>query len=89
MKLNQLVVALSACALLAPGVGLGGAASTRRPSSQLKDWVPIHLGGLDLSINKAVVYLLVGAALTCLLGIGLMRWRAQRTCPAAARRFGE
>src|SRR5205823_11153492 len=42
---------------------------------KLKDWVPIHLGGLDLSINRAVVYLLVGAALTCLIGVGLMRWR--------------
>jgi len=47
------------------------------PSTEfkLKDWVPIHLGPLDLSINRAVVYLLLGAALTCLLGIGLMRWR--------------
>ena len=40
---------------------------------QLKDWVPIHLGGLDLSINRAVVYLWLGTALTCLLGLGLMR----------------
>jgi F-type H+-transporting ATPase subunit a len=37
--------------------------------------VPIHVGGLDLSINKAVVYLLVGSALTCLLGVFLMRFR--------------
>ena len=42
---------------------------------KLKDWVPIHIGGLDLSINRAVVYLLVGSALTCLLGVGVMRWR--------------
>jgi len=47
------------------------------PSSefQLDEWVPIHLGPLDLSINKAVVYLLLGALLTCLMGIGLMRVR--------------
>ena len=47
------------------------------PSSEfvLKDWVPIHVLGLDLSITKAVVYLFVGAALTCLLGIFLMRYR--------------
>jgi len=47
------------------------------PSSefQLDEWVPIHLGPLDLSINKAVAYLLLGALLTCLMGIGLMRVR--------------
>ena len=37
------------------------------------EWVSIHLGPLDLSITKAVVYLMLGAALTILLGLGLMR----------------
>ena len=36
-------------------------------------WVPIHLGPLDLSITKAVVYLLIGTVVTILLGIVLMR----------------
>ena len=40
----------------------------------LPAWVPIHLGPLDLSINKAVVYLWVGAALTILFGIWVMRF---------------
>jgi F-type H+-transporting ATPase subunit a len=31
---------------------------------ELPAWVSIHLGPLDMSINKAVVYLLVGAAVT-------------------------
>ena len=78
MRLNRLVVALTplALALLAPAAA---SAETFDPSDEfkLKDWVPIHLGGLNLSINKAVVYLLVGAALTCLLGILLMRWRVK------------
>ena len=39
------------------------------------DWVPIHLGPLDLSITKAVAYLMLGTVLTILLGIGLMRVR--------------
>ena len=39
------------------------------------DWVPIHLGPLDLSITKAVAYLMLGSVLTILLGIGLMRVR--------------
>jgi F-type H+-transporting ATPase subunit a len=37
------------------------------------EWVPIHIGPLNLSITKAVAYLLLGAALTILLGVGLMR----------------
>jgi F-type H+-transporting ATPase subunit a len=35
--------------------------------------VPIHLGPLNLSITKAVAYLMLGALLTILLGIVLMR----------------
>jgi F-type H+-transporting ATPase subunit a len=41
----------------------------------LHEWVPIHLGPLDLSINKAVAYLILGSVLTILLGWFLMRWR--------------
>jgi F-type H+-transporting ATPase subunit a len=41
---------------------------------ELPAWVPIHIGPLDMSINKAVVYLWVGAALTILLGIWVMRF---------------
>jgi F-type H+-transporting ATPase subunit a len=37
------------------------------------EWVSIHLGPLNLSITKAVVYLMIGAALTILLGLVLMR----------------
>src|ERR687888_599102 len=39
------------------------------------EWVPIHLGPLNLSITKAVVYLLLGTGLTILLGLVLMRGR--------------
>jgi F-type H+-transporting ATPase subunit a len=41
---------------------------------ELPAWVPIHIGPLDMSINKAVVYLWVGAALTVLVGIWVMRF---------------
>ena len=52
-------------------------ATTFNPANEfeLKQWVSIHLGPLDLSINKAVVYLAIGSALTMLLGIFLMRSR--------------
>ena len=41
----------------------------------LQEWIPIHLGPIDLSINKAVAYLMLGSVLTILLGWLLMRWR--------------
>src|SRR5436309_13196599 len=45
------------------------------PTTELEqhDWIPIHLGPLNLSITKAVAYLLIGTALTILLGLFLMR----------------
>jgi F-type H+-transporting ATPase subunit a len=41
---------------------------------ELPAWVDLQLGPLDMSINKAVVYLWVGAAITVLLGIWIMRF---------------
>ncbi len=57
----------------APAAG----AETFNPANEfeLKEWVPIHAGPIDLSINKAVVYLALCSALTILLGITLMRSR--------------
>jgi F-type H+-transporting ATPase subunit a len=47
-----------------------------RPQNEFKldPWIPIHVGGLDLSINKAVVYLIVA----CVLTSGTMVWIARR-----------
>ena len=39
------------------------------------EWIPIHLGPLDLSINKTVAYLILGTILTIALGLFLMRAR--------------
>jgi len=38
-----------------------------------KEWVSIHLGPIDMSITKAVVYLFIGTAVTILIGLLLMR----------------
>jgi F-type H+-transporting ATPase subunit a len=40
---------------------------------ELKQWVGIHLGPIDMSINKAVVYLAISALLTIALGMFTMR----------------
>jgi F-type H+-transporting ATPase subunit a len=52
-------------------------AGTFKPEEEftLKSWVPIHLGPLDLSINKAVAYLALGSLVTIFFGIFLMRSR--------------
>ena len=36
-------------------------------------WVSIHLGPIDMSITKAVVYLFIGTGITILIGLLLMR----------------
>jgi len=54
----------------------------------LHPWVSIHLGPIDMSINKAVVYLLVGAALTCIVGIWTMRF-GLRVKPSRKQTMGE
>jgi F-type H+-transporting ATPase subunit a len=40
---------------------------------EIGEWIPLHIGPLDLSINKAVAYLLLGSAATIGLGLFLMR----------------
>ena len=42
---------------------------------ELPAWIPIEIGPLDLSINKAVAYLFLGTAISVVLGIMLMRAR--------------
>jgi F-type H+-transporting ATPase subunit a len=54
------------------------------------DWVPIHLGPLDLSITKAVVYLMLGTVLTIFLGLFLMRARVRNGgAPGIRQTIGE
>ncbi|MGH3015598.1 MAG: F0F1 ATP synthase subunit A, partial [Gaiellaceae bacterium] len=40
----------------------------------LEEWIPLHLGPLDLSVNKAVAYIWLGGLATILLGVWLMRF---------------
>jgi F-type H+-transporting ATPase subunit a len=76
MRIRGLVATLVALALLAPA---SASAADKKfdvvDEFTLKDWVPIHLGPIDLSITRAVVYLLLGSLISIILGIGLMRWR--------------
>ena len=55
---------------------------------ELHEWIPIHIGPLNLSINKAVAYLILGSVLTILLGWFLMRWKL-KTDPDRRQTVGE
>jgi F-type H+-transporting ATPase subunit a len=55
---------------------------------ELHDWIPIHLGPLDMSINKAVAYLLLGAVVSCVIGIAFMRVKVGKG-PTRRQALGE
>jgi F-type H+-transporting ATPase subunit a len=50
--------------------------------------VPIHIGPLDLSINKAVAYLILGAIVSCVIGIVFMRVKLGKE-PTRKQALGE
>ena len=73
--MKRLFFLLAALALTLPSTAFAAEDEEFDPAHEweLQEWVPIHLGPLDLSINKAVAYLLLGTVCACLLGIVLMR----------------
>jgi len=73
MKRVLFAACLFALALPAPAFARGEFDPTTE--FEQHEWVSIHLGPLNLSITKAVVYLMLGTLLTILLGLGLMRGR--------------
>jgi F-type H+-transporting ATPase subunit a len=73
-RLSALVVFLL---LALPSVAMAAEEEEFNPEHdfEIGEWIPIHLGPLDLSINKAVAYLILGTICTIALGIFLMRAR--------------
>jgi len=76
--MKRTLVALSLLVLALPQAAL--AKGEFDPSEEFiqHPWVEIHLGPLDLSINKAVAYLMLGSVLTMIIGIWGMRARGGR-----------
>lgn len=69
--------------MLAPATALAATAGNEpalNPSDEfaLPDWISIKIGGLDLSINKAVFYIVVATTLTVLVMIYAARKMATR-----------
>ncbi|HEU5009597.1 MAG TPA: F0F1 ATP synthase subunit A [Gaiellaceae bacterium] len=92
--MKRLVVLLPLLALTVPSAAFAQGSKEENKGAfisdewELHDWIPIHLGPIDMSINKAVAYLLLGALCSCLLGIVLMRVKFGRE-PTRRQALGE
>jgi F-type H+-transporting ATPase subunit a len=86
--MKRLVASLSLLALALPAPAMAKGVFHPEDEFELHEWVPIHIGPLDMSINKAVVYLLLGSLCTILLAWFLMRYRLS-TEPDRRQTVGE
>ncbi|MDQ3162784.1 MAG: F0F1 ATP synthase subunit A [Actinomycetota bacterium] len=79
--MKRALISVMSLALLAPAIAFGAEGTEGEEEFnpehdfEIGEWIPIHLGPLDLSINKAVAYLLLGTA--CTIGLGLLLMRAR------------
>jgi F-type H+-transporting ATPase subunit a len=71
--MKRLFVAATLLALALPQAAFAKGEFHPEEEFEQHAWVPIHLGPLDLSITKAVAYLLLGAVVTIFVGLFLMR----------------
>ena len=62
-------------ALLAPQAAFARGNFDPTTEFEQHEWIPIHLGPLNLSITKAVVYLMLGTL--CTIGLGLFTMRSR------------
>jgi F-type H+-transporting ATPase subunit a len=71
----RILLFVAALALLAPQAAFARGDFDPTTEFEQHEWIPIHLGPLNLSITKAVVYLMLGTICTIALGIVTMRSR--------------
>jgi F-type H+-transporting ATPase subunit a len=85
---RRVLFTISLLALALPGQAFARGDFDPTQEFEQHEWVPIHIGPLDLSITKAVVYLMLGSVLTMAFGIVFMRWRL-KVEPDTRQTFGE
>jgi len=71
----RILLFFAAVALLAPQAAFARGNFDPTTEFEQHEWIPIHIGPLNLSITKAVVYLMLGTLGTIALGIFTMRSR--------------
>ena len=91
--MKRALTLVTTLALLLPQVAMAAEANGEEkfdPSHEFEQhaWVPIHIGPIDLSITKAVAYLILGSLLTMALGVFLMRVKLSLT-PGPRQTLGE
>ena len=92
--MKRLIVFLFGLSLVLPSVAFAASNEEEDKGAFISEewdlhaWIPIHIGPLDMSINKAVAYLLLGALCSCLIGIVFMRVKVGRE-PNRRQALGE
>jgi F-type H+-transporting ATPase subunit a len=77
MSVRRVLLALATLALVAPANAFARGEFDPTTEFEQHEWIPIHLGPLNLSITKAVVYLMLGTVCTILFGYFFMRGRGR------------
>jgi F-type H+-transporting ATPase subunit a len=72
------ITALSTIALLLPANAFARGEFDPTTEFEQHEWIPIHLGPLNLSITKAVVYLMIATVVTIAFGLFFMRGKPGR-----------
>jgi F-type H+-transporting ATPase subunit a len=84
----RVLLVIAGLALLAPQAAFARGDFDPTTEFEQHEWIPIHLGPLNLSITKAVVYLMLGTICTIALGLFTMRSRLARL-PDRRQTIGE
>jgi F-type H+-transporting ATPase subunit a len=84
----KVFLVFAALALLAPQAAFARGNFDPTTEFEQHEWIPIHLGPLNLSITKAVVYLMLGTVCTIALGLFTMRSRLAKL-PDRRQTIGE
>jgi F-type H+-transporting ATPase subunit a len=71
--MKRLLLVLTTVALMLPADALARGVFDPTKEFEQHEWIPIHLGPLNLSITKAVAYLMLGSLLTIAFGLFFMR----------------
>jgi F-type H+-transporting ATPase subunit a len=84
----RILAFVAVLALLAPQAAFARGDFDPTTEFEQHEWIPIHLGPLNLSITKAVVYLMLGTLCTIAIGIFTMRSRLAKL-PSRRQTVGE
>ena len=88
--MKRLIVLVSTLALLLPANAFARGEFDPTKEFEQHEWIPIHLGPINLSITKAVVYLMLGSVVTMLFGWVFMRGNGgSKAKPGRTQTVGE